>query len=141
MGKEEAAEVIGDSLIPVINKLQDIFSQVGPPGHVRDADDAPLYLAAPKAAAAGVHRAEQSVTPLSSPAAVYYTSASPHSSVSLCTVQPCISPMRVDRNSTQSGARLAVAWMWGGLEQSMRHWTAMHTLTTVAGAAATTGIC
>jgi hypothetical protein len=29
MVKEEAADVIGDSLIPVINKLQDIFSQVG----------------------------------------------------------------------------------------------------------------
>lgn len=43
MGKEEAAEVIGDSLIPVINKLQDIFSQVGlQPGRVRDAVDVPL---------------------------------------------------------------------------------------------------
>ncbi len=28
MTKEEEADVIGDSLIPVINKLQDIFSQV-----------------------------------------------------------------------------------------------------------------
>lgn len=28
MVKDEAADVIGDALIPVINKLQDIFSQV-----------------------------------------------------------------------------------------------------------------
>jgi hypothetical protein len=28
MAKDDAADVIGDSLIPVINKLQDIFSQV-----------------------------------------------------------------------------------------------------------------
>jgi hypothetical protein len=54
MGKEEAAEVIGDSLIPVINKLQDIFSQVGPPGRGRDSPAALLLPAAPKAAAAGV---------------------------------------------------------------------------------------
>lgn len=28
MTKDEETDVIGDSLIPVINKLQDIFSQV-----------------------------------------------------------------------------------------------------------------
>jgi len=34
MVREDAADVIGDSLIPVINKLQDIFSQVMGLGHV-----------------------------------------------------------------------------------------------------------
>lgn len=59
MGKEEAAEVIGDSLIPVINKLQDIFSQVRPSGRVRDAAGDPVSLAAPRAAAAGLCMAKQ----------------------------------------------------------------------------------
>lgn len=33
MEKEPVSDVLGDSLIPVINKLQDIFSQVRVDGH------------------------------------------------------------------------------------------------------------
>lgn len=29
MGEQSPADILGDSLIPVINKLQDIFNQVG----------------------------------------------------------------------------------------------------------------